>query len=448
MAEPQIQYCRTSDSVSIGFTQQGAGAPLVVVPGNWSNVGVFNSVGLPLLEPLMASGMEVILIDGRGIGASRAAVADVSLPARVRDVEAVIDHLALPPLTLLGMAHGSPTAIAYAANHPENVNVLMLLNAYANASEYFTATPVQRAMFAMDEAVFEEWDFYTSMAASATFRFRAPEAARRLADVYRESKTPEMHMAYRKAFLSTDVTEMLSDIRCPTLVLDDKASVFRVEEQTRSLARAVPGARMLTFDSRQPDSADSIIAALPEHVPSMAAASAAAAPAPIAVSGTAVILFADVVDSTAITARIGNEAFRKRTRQLDDALRAVIRGAGGSPVEGRTLGDGVLGVFTSAAQAIGAALQCGQHAERVGLQLHLGIHAGDVLRESGGGVSGIAVSMASRISDLTDPNEILVSATVRDLARAATDVAFDDRGEHALKGVAEPQRLFAVRQLA
>lgn len=42
------------------------------------------------------------------------------------------------------------------------------------------------------------------------------------------------------------------------------------------------------------------------------------------------------------------------------------------------------------------------------------------------------------------PGEILVSATVRDLARTSADVQFEDRGEHELKGIPEPQRLFAV----
>ena len=105
----------------------------------------------------------------------------------------------------------------------------------------------------------------------------------------------------------------------------------------------------------------------------------------------------------------------------------MIRDAGGVPVEGRTLGDGVLGVFTSAAQAIEAALRCREPAERVELQLHLGIHAGDVIHETGN-VSGMAVSIAARISDLTAPNEILVSSTVRDLGRASTNVTFEDRG--------------------
>ena len=62
-----------------------------------------------------------------------------------------------------------------------------------------------------------------------------------------------------------------------------------------------------------------------------------------------------------------------------------------------------------------------------------------------GNVSGMAVSIAARISDLTAPNEILVSGTVRDLARASTKVTFEDRGEHELKGVEEPVRVYEVR---
>jgi adenylate cyclase len=73
-----------------------------------------------------------------------------------------------------------------------------------------------------------------------------------------------------------------------------------------------------------------------------------------------------------------------------------------------------------------------------------------VLRETDPGgqsnVYGGAVNIASRISGLSAPGEVLVSRTVADLARTSAGVTFDDRGEHALKGIAEPQRVFAVRK--
>ena len=60
-------------------------------------------------------------------------------------------------------------------------------------------------------------------------------------------------------------------------------------------------------------------------------------------------------------------------------------------------------------------------------------------------VYGGAVNIASRICGLCAPGEILVSQTVRDLARTSAGVAFEDRGEQVLKGIGEPVRVFAVR---
>ncbi len=104
-------------------------------------------------------------------------------------------------------------------------------------------------------------------------------------------------------------------------------------------------------------------------------------------------------------------------------------------MEGPTLGDGVLAAFTSAREAIEAALRCTAAGESAGLPLHLGIHAGDVTREKDpdgrSNVYGSAVNIAARVSGLSAPGEVLVSETVRSLARTSTGVGFEDRGEHA-----------------
>src|SRR5207249_11097898 len=160
-------------------------------------------------------------------------------------------------------------------------------------------------------------------------------------------------------------------------------------------------------------------------------------------TGTAIILFADIVDSTALTERLGDAAFRAKARELDGALRGVIREHAGTAIVGKLLGDGVLAVFTSARHAIEAALACGRAGEGAGMSLHLGLHAGDVIREDNN-VYGGAVNIASRISGLAAPGEVLVSETVRSLARTSAGVRFEDRGEQAVKGVGEPVRVWAV----
>jgi class 3 adenylate cyclase len=141
---------------------------------------------------------------------------------------------------------------------------------------------------------------------------------------------------------------------------------------------------------------------------------------------------------------LGDAAFRAKSRDVDVELRRIIAEAGGTTIDAKTLGDGVLATFSAASQAIDAALRFERAADGAQLQLHVGIHAGDVIREEGN-VFGGAVNIAARISALSEPGEVLVSATVRELARTSAGVEFEDRGEQQMKGVGEPVRVYAVR---
>jgi class 3 adenylate cyclase len=167
-------------------------------------------------------------------------------------------------------------------------------------------------------------------------------------------------------------------------------------------------------------------------------------PQEVVPASTAIILFADIADSTALTESLGDAAFRERARILDEALRAAITQAGGTAIDGKLLGDGVLALFGAAREAIACAAACHTAADAVGLSLHAGINAGDVIREEGN-VYGGAVNIAARVASEAAPGETLVSGTVRDLGRTSAGVVFEDRGERNLKGVGEPVRLFAVR---
>jgi class 3 adenylate cyclase len=220
---------------------------------------------------------------------------------------------------------------------------------------------------------------------------------------------------------------------------------FSAEVAQRTAAE-VRGARLALIDSATVLFPDANIAFVAGEFLGSAARQAPRPPSRTSAqpTGTVIILFADIVDSTALTERMGDAAFRERARALDDALRAVITNAGGTAIDGKLLGDGVLATFPAASQAIDAALRCAAAGNDGGLPLHLGVHAGDVIREQNN-VYGGAVNIASRISALSAPGEVLVSDVVRALARTSAGVTFEDRGERALKGVADPQRVYAVR---
>jgi class 3 adenylate cyclase len=226
----------------------------------------------------------------------------------------------------------------------------------------------------------------------------------------RESVKPETYVKFERARLTWNVTDLLPLIQTPTLVLHPKNHKYFGPEAARRVAAGIPGARLVLTDSASVLFPDMKIAfAMGEFLGVTAPPRDGAVQRP---SGTAVILFADIASSTGLTERMGDAPFRERSRAIDAAIREAVRAAGGTPVDGKVMGDGVMSTFTSARQAIDAALRCREASAQHELPLHLGIHAGDVIREAAN-VYGGAVNIAARICDASAAGEILVSEIVR-----------------------------------
>jgi class 3 adenylate cyclase/pimeloyl-ACP methyl ester carboxylesterase len=440
--DPRIQYARTSDGVNIAYWSLGEGLPFVHMP--WFRMShVQLEWDIPEIRrwyEALAGRTQLVRYDARGIGLSQRDVSDHSVDALVSDVEAVVDRLGLDRFALFGLVHTGPVAITYAARHPERVSKLILWCTYARSADYSQSSEIQATRDVIDK----NWELYTNTLAHVRLGWSEGEPARRFAAVMRESMSPEALHASIEAFRDLDVTELLPKVTCPTLVLHRRKTSWLPVDVSKDLAARLPDARLalLEGESGAPylGDADGVLATIADFL----ALDGAPMPAPrLSASGTAIILFADVADSTGITERLGDRKFRDKARDLDAAMRAAIRRNGGTTIEGKLLGDGVLALFPSARQAIEAALACAAEGGSAGLPLHLGLHAGDVIREEGN-VYGGAVNIASRICALAETGETLVSDTVRSLARTSAGVRFEDRGEQTLKGISEPVRVWAV----
>jgi class 3 adenylate cyclase len=305
------------------------------------------------------------------------------------------------------------------------------VNSFAVASAYYQRLPVGQALIGLRSMAEEQWEFFTMTIATATLGFADTALARKTAEMFRSSTSTKTYLSFTDAATRVDVLDILPEVRVPTLVVLDRSG-YVSEDLSRVLASSIPSARFVGTND-YPQELHSFVRGEP----------LAAAEVGSALSGTAIILFADIVDSTALTERLGDTAFRDKPRGLDEAMRAAIRDNGGTAVEGKTLGDGVLAVFASAKQAIACAHACHDAAGEAGLSLHAGIHAGDVIREAEN-VYGGAVNIAARVAAASAAGETLVSGTVRDLARTSAGVTFEDRGEHSLKGIEEPVRVYEV----
>jgi class 3 adenylate cyclase/pimeloyl-ACP methyl ester carboxylesterase len=438
--EPRIQYARTSDGVNIAYCVMGDGPSLVYTSNVWGDIHWYlhNEPTRRQVDRLVAAGWRIVRYDGRGMGSSERDVSDFSLLARLRDLEAVVESAAPDHFVLCGYAQGGPPAISYSVQHPERVSQLILVNTFARGSAYYERVPTMRALAEMRSMAEEQWEFFTLSVATASLGFSDVGRARKTAELFRSSTTPKTFLATVDASAKVDVRHLLPKVKTPTLVVLDRSG-FVAEDLSALLASQIPGACFVATDD------------YPQELHAFARNEAILPAAPAAApSGTAVILFADIANSTGLTERMGDSPFRAKARDLDSVLRSVIREHAGTAIEGKLLGDGVLAVFTSARQAIEAALACGRAGDEAALPIHLGLHAGDVTREKDpdgrDNVYGGAVNIASRISGLSAPGEVLVSDIVRGLARTSAGVQFEDRGDQALKGVGEPVRVWAVRE--
>jgi hypothetical protein len=158
------------------------------------------------------------------------------------------------------------------------------------------------------------------------------------------------------------------------------------------------------------------------------------------------ILFTDIVDSTRITQELGDRASMQLLRAHDAVVRGVLARFGGSEV--KHTGDGIMAAFSSAVQAVGAAVEIQRglrEAEQPGMEMlrvRVGVAAGEPVTERDD-LFGAAVQQAARLCACAEPDCIVVSSGVQDLCRGK-GIRFLDRGPVDVKGFEEPLAHFEV----
>ncbi|MDP9236669.1 MAG: adenylate/guanylate cyclase domain-containing protein [Chloroflexota bacterium] len=426
--EPQFRFCTSTDGTRIAYAVYGSGPPLLYVNGFTRSMEAYFTVPESRAYfDALAAHTRIVTFDRRGTGASARDVDDISFEADARDIAAVAAAAGLADFALFSDSTAG-ACLHYAIAGQGQARQLVLWTPSVDNARFREMARLCR----------EDWSAARRRMAGTFFPDGPVSLQRTLSQNIKGTVTADVAARYWERGASQDLAPLLPRVMVPTMVLLRETRPRHDAMRVAGLLpngqlRLVPGTSDGPYPGHEP-----IVKTVVEF---MGLGEIASAPPP---HGTAIILFTDIVDSTALTERMGDSAFRAASRALDESVRAAMQEFGGTPVEGKVLGDGVMGVFASAAQAIDAARRCVELSAGLELPMHIGLHAGDVIREDNN-VYGGAVNIASRICGLCEPGEILVSQTVRDLARTSAGVTFEDRGEHALKGVADPVRVFAVR---
>jgi class 3 adenylate cyclase len=137
-----------------------------------------------------------------------------------------------------------------------------------------------------------------------------------------------------------------------------------------------------------------------------------------AADGTVTLVFTDVVDSTVLTARLGDRAWMETVRRHHDVIRETLGAHGGTVVE--TQGDGSMFAFSSARRAVSCAKDIQVAVRRAfadaspPISVRIGVHTGDALHEADR-FFGTTVNYAARVASHALGGEVLVSSLVHDL---------------------------------
>lgn len=436
----------------IAYATVGQGQPLVRVLGwvthlehEWEN-----PLRRARYEALSARHL-FVRYDGRGMGLSDRRVSDYSPEAQVRDLEAVLDAVGLERYALYGDSQGGPTAIVYTVRHPERVSHLILYGSWARL--WLLDSAEGREQFDTNLALIRQgWgsdvpahrQFFTG----AFMPDADGEAILWFNELQRIATSPEDAAALFSAMRDIDVTQLLPQVRVPTLVAHCRGDAAAPFEGGRELATAIPGARFLPLDSRNhalmpgEPAAKVFQEAVDEFLGEGGKAAPMAAP-----SGLVTILFTDIEASTSLTQRLGDARAQEVLRGHNTIVREALKANGGFEI--KHTGDGIMASFPSASRALecaiaiqrAAAARVEEHCD-MPLRVRIGLNAGEPVAEEED-LFGTAVQLAARVCAQAQPGEILIPEGVRHLV-AGKGFLLSDRGDTVLRGFEDPVRVYEV----
>jgi class 3 adenylate cyclase/pimeloyl-ACP methyl ester carboxylesterase len=425
-----IRYAKNGGT-AIAYQVVGDGpTDLVLVPDYISNlVYAWESPQWRSFYERLGQSFRLILFDKRGTGLSDTGREFPTLETRMEDLRAVLDAVGSERAVVFGGHEGASMATLYAATYPERTIALVLFQpAWADEREEGARATL--------EALRENWgvqEWCDNLLREVSPELAQDEASRNwFANWLRVSASPSMAYAINLAFLETDLTDVLTAVKVPTLVFYRGAIA---EPGALEIAAAIRKSRTVRLPGE-----DYLFAFLSPEIPEEIASFVAGDQPPI-VPDTVLttVLFTDIVRSTELARELGDQEWRRLLERHHTLVRRELARFRGE--ERDTAGDGFFATFDGPARAIRCAEGILGGVQDLGLELRAGVHSGECeLHE--GKVTGIAVAAGSRVAALAQPGEVLVSSTVRDLV-AGSGISFEDRGEHELKGVG-PWRLYSV----
>jgi pimeloyl-ACP methyl ester carboxylesterase/DNA-binding CsgD family transcriptional regulator len=231
----------------IAYATAGSG-PAIVLPAWWvSNVAEdWREERIRrFLGPLAARGL-LVRYDRLGCGMSDRSrpQSTLSVDFEVQTLHALIEHLGLERVTLLGGSWGGCTAVVYATQHPEHVARVVLYGTYANGA----ALVPEHVRDVTINLVRAHWGLGSRVLADAFVPSGDAAARDAFAAFQRRSATADMAADLLEMMFSTDVREEAAALRAPTLVVHRRGDRAIPAAGGEQLAALIPTSELVLLD--------------------------------------------------------------------------------------------------------------------------------------------------------------------------------------------------------
>ena len=434
MSAPATHYVQSRDA-SIAYQTVGDGpCDLVVITGPASHLEIlWEEPRTAATFRRMSDFARLIMFDRRGTGLSDPVSEPPTLEQQVDDLRAVLAEVNAERVAMIGGSDLGLSAL-FAATYPDQVTGLVLSGVAADGREALT----DEAREQMLDAIERHWGEGSLVSLYAPSQVGNREFVEWWGRLQRSAVSPGMARKLMEMTARTNLRAVLPTIRVPTLVVHVTGDRIVPIECGREVAALIPTARFREYEGD--DSYGWLDVPWLLDVEEFLTGRRTTRPPIDRVLAT--VMFTDIVGSTERLSEVGDARWRHKLEDHDRMIRGCLTRWRGTEI--KTNGDGFLATFDGPGRAVSCAEEIVDGVESLGLTVRAGVHTGECeLRD--GDVRGLAVHIASRVMHEAAPGEVLASSTVRDLV-VGSGLRFVDRGSHALRGVADEWRLYALER--